>query len=963
MKLRHAFAMLLLGTALTSTANPITRSQARVVAQELVGISDTTPDDVPVAPYYIFSRGAGKGFVIVSGDDTTVPILGYTEQGDYDESQLPPQLQGMLGSWGKAIAETQARHEQPIPALRRARARAIAAYKQNWVDVPALLETHWHQSTPYNNLAPVKNGQGRCMTGCVATSGSQVAYYFRRDNNTELQYDTPTYGYGTPITVSLPKGTPLKWNLMKKSGTGSAAQDSAVAVLMYALGTSAWLTYGDGEGTATSGHNYKMGEAMRGQLGLNNENRSKSEMSQQGWETLIYNNLKTRRPMLYSGANDSQGGHSVVLDGYQARTGLYHFNFGWGGQGDGWYTVDDETGMNGFNEYQDLVFNFTPQRQKLTGTIMCETVYHKAPTTIKVHVENLGTLDYSGFHLYTNTQPKVPAGSPIDSDNSTMVASDGSADLELSMTQVSKRDMLYLFLCDNNKNVLDTFEVSVTPTVADMRLEKMVIDASDEIMTADGQDYLMVNNTSVTATATLTNGPEGTYCMPSVSCTLYYLDTETGEWKNQSVRTVADQLFNQNETKDITFTFGNLKESTRYKVVMNTTVRASEKTEMQMAEGQGEIFFTVRPSDLTLTVEGRTATVSGRWNETLFQQKADDASICSYDISALTQLNTQPVAANPNALFYTSADATDLLKYDNVVAGDQCRQLVVRSGHEFLPSKAFTAEKATFVLSDLRTDMWQSILVPFAVQVPYGMQVKKAKNLEKNTLEHEYTTSIDPMTVVTYLTGRAALDSLQGTQVAIGTASEVNLFDNMLHASTLHTPVEGEVWVMGEFVGNAYYMQADASQTQVNAFSPWLSKPSFTRISLSKESAVEKNYISLAKAIASAYEAIVQKPDASAADLAALKTVLKEAEDMLTNRSHSAATDISSLVSLLNTAVSNFMNGSSDGICLLPTADEQVPATATRYYNLSGQQLQPGATKRGLVIVTKGGKTRKMLAK
>ena len=48
-------------------ANPITRSEARLVAQELVQIDDATADTDELAPYYIFSRGAGKGFVIVSG--------------------------------------------------------------------------------------------------------------------------------------------------------------------------------------------------------------------------------------------------------------------------------------------------------------------------------------------------------------------------------------------------------------------------------------------------------------------------------------------------------------------------------------------------------------------------------------------------------------------------------------------------------------------------------------------------------------------------------------------------------------------------------------------------------------------------------------------------------------------------------------------------------------------------------
>ena len=41
-------------------------------------------------PLYIFSRGEGEGFVVVSGDDCLPAIIGYTESGDYDEENMPP---------------------------------------------------------------------------------------------------------------------------------------------------------------------------------------------------------------------------------------------------------------------------------------------------------------------------------------------------------------------------------------------------------------------------------------------------------------------------------------------------------------------------------------------------------------------------------------------------------------------------------------------------------------------------------------------------------------------------------------------------------------------------------------------------------------------------------------------------------------------------------------------------------
>ncbi len=43
------------------------------------------------------------------------------------------------------------------------------------------------------------------------------------------------------------------------------------------------------------------------------------------------------RPIMYAGF-DNSGGHAWILDGYNDND-QFHFNFGWGGQADGWYPI------------------------------------------------------------------------------------------------------------------------------------------------------------------------------------------------------------------------------------------------------------------------------------------------------------------------------------------------------------------------------------------------------------------------------------------------------------------------------------------------------------------------------------------------------------------------------------------------------------------------------------------------
>ena len=317
---------------LTSMADVVTPSRALEIAEEFLG-EDLAPQRVrgvrgvtPAAeqenaPLYVISRGDGKGFVLVSGDDCLPAIIGYTDHGNFDENDLPPALQDIMSSVEEAVRAAQKGH---LPAREPKTARA------DWHTIDPLITTHWHQGSPYNDLCPIcpDNGE-RAAAGCVAVAVAQAVYYFRKDLPHELQDTTATYSGGSnycDVTVSYPKGTPIEYDLMLDSYSGSEPVDikQAVALLCYVVGVGAQMDYWHSSGTNT-------GLAIAGMnkyLGLVGSYLNRNDKPLEQWENIIYTNLAEGRPLVFAGTKADGGGHSIVLDGYDAKSGLWHFNFG-----------------------------------------------------------------------------------------------------------------------------------------------------------------------------------------------------------------------------------------------------------------------------------------------------------------------------------------------------------------------------------------------------------------------------------------------------------------------------------------------------------------------------------------------------------------------------------------------------------------------------------------------------------
>jgi hypothetical protein len=306
---------------------------------------------VAACDYYVFNASDGSAFVIVSGDDRAVEVLGYGD-GALDMNRIPCNMQWWLDQYKEQMEYLYAH-----PGLQVESAPEIQADDEN--TVMPMLSCNWSQSEPYYNYCPVVNGE-HCVTGCVATAMAQVMYYWRFPASC-----SSLAGYTSRGSTSAPKvdvdplpGTDFAWDNMLDSylGNYSAEQADAVATLMRYCGQSVSMSYGvNGSGAYVNSQLNGM-RFMGYSSGMSHVYRR--SYSRSNWISTISNEMKAGRPILYSG-DDPSGGHAFVLDGM--RDGLFHINWGWAGTGNGFFAVDafNVRGYE-FNNSQEMIIRITP---------------------------------------------------------------------------------------------------------------------------------------------------------------------------------------------------------------------------------------------------------------------------------------------------------------------------------------------------------------------------------------------------------------------------------------------------------------------------------------------------------------------------------------------------------------------------------------------------------------------------
>ena len=729
------FAVLFAG--LTLQAEVITPSQAVRIAEDFLGES-LAPNRVRAmrrtqtasvnenAPYYVVSRGDNKGYVLVSGDDCQPSVLGFTDEGDFDENNLSPAYRDMLECISTVV---ELGREANMPTYARRRANA------NRVTINPLMKSHWNQGAPWNILCPIcPDNNEHAVVGCVATAASQVVYYFRKDLPQYLMATTPTYRGGEEqcdVTVSYPKGTPIEYDLMFDSYNNNEPYELKVpvATLCFTLGAAARLGYWH----STGGYISEANKAMKTYFGLGGTSLGRNDMEIENWESVIYKSLIAEKPLLYSGfTTDGKSGHAINIDGYNARNGLWHFNFGWGGGGDGWYTLDLQDGVNGFCIWQEIVYDITPTHPNVSGVIHTDTtLYRRVTNSLTVDITNNGTIPVSGFNLYLQTSEKAPStsSSAIATNTSTFIAPGETVAVPFEFRPALARSY-YIYITDAARQVIDHTSVNVVEPSPEFTLHGIEASASSDTVMVDGVVYRKLNNNSVDVYADISNGDSATAGQPTVKFILEQWDPETGTTKNYKTKSLNTVTYFPGERKLMDHTFLRLADGAYL------TLRV-EAEDCAIATSDTLVRFVVGEKSLAVdTVAGGTAVFSGAWDATVFQTHTKDPSVTVYDLRAVTGVTGSFTAANPNALFYVAQP----LNGTNVIYDDHCSELVLTAGYDFRPLAPFQAESVMYT-PDFQPGVLNTLILPFACKRPSDYLCRRVTDVGKSYVTEAETVS------------------------------------------------------------------------------------------------------------------------------------------------------------------------------------------------------------------------------
>jgi len=312
------------------------------------------------------------GWALISADDLSTPLIGYSGEGTFAVEGQPENVEGMMEWYSQQVVDNARRGGQqhagwaeasrPVSA-RSAQQRAAADI------IEPLIKICWNQTGSYQKYCP-SNASGKAVVGCVAVGMAQAMSVAKWPDRPVGSFGYTSENFGS-LYIDYDSEPEYNWNAIL---SGANSLDD-VARLLYHCGVAVKMDYGvDGSGSQTA----YIASALQRNFKYPQSVKYYSRGSYSGdWNELILTELKEGRAVAYSGADPKKNyGHCFNLDGYDGA--YYHVNWGWGSPNsyNGYYALDGlkDTRMDcNYTEQQGVVVGIRQPSEKPSDIILSHT--------------------------------------------------------------------------------------------------------------------------------------------------------------------------------------------------------------------------------------------------------------------------------------------------------------------------------------------------------------------------------------------------------------------------------------------------------------------------------------------------------------------------------------------------------------------------------------------------------------
>lgn len=354
---------------------------------------------------YIFSTK--ESFVVMAADDCVKPILGYSLTGNFVTEDMPENVRGWLQGYSDeiqhAVDNRMSASSETAKLWKDLTEGNSKAGKTTTVVVP-LIQTKWNQSPYYNDMCPYDSQAGaRTVTGCVATAMAQIMKFWEYPDHGIGSHSYTDANYGQ-LDANFGNAT-YTWADMPNSINSA---NSEIAQLMYHCGVSVDMEYGLSSqygGIGSSAYSNYIPSALINYFNYSDSTNFVERYKYQDdedWKNLLKKELDKRRPVQYSGSG-SGGGHAFICDGYDSDD-KFHFNWGWGGSNDAFYSINGLTpGSSNYNYDQTAVIGIKPAiiGQATAPTLSVELVQETGVRNAQLTWNKVD--DATKYQIYRNT--------------------------------------------------------------------------------------------------------------------------------------------------------------------------------------------------------------------------------------------------------------------------------------------------------------------------------------------------------------------------------------------------------------------------------------------------------------------------------------------------------------------------------------------------------------------------------